>query len=53
MQELAAAVQFDVIVMDPPWQLASACPTRGVCPSAFLLCAVNKILLYSTRLLIL
>ena len=22
--------QFDVIVMDPPWQLASATPTRGV-----------------------
>lgn len=22
--------QFDVIVMDPPWQLASAAPTRGV-----------------------
>lgn len=27
---LAQHVQFDVIVMDPPWQLASAAPTRGV-----------------------
>ncbi|OMH82560.1 N6-adenosine-methyltransferase 70 kDa subunit [Zancudomyces culisetae] len=28
--KLAAACQFDVIVMDPPWQLASQAPTRGV-----------------------
>lgn len=27
---LAAACQFDVIMMDPPWQLATANPTRGV-----------------------
>ncbi|KAK9798897.1 hypothetical protein WJX73_003541 [Symbiochloris irregularis] len=27
---LAAATQFDVIMMDPPWQLATANPTRGV-----------------------
>lgn len=27
---LADATQFDVIHMDPPWQLASATPTRGV-----------------------
>ncbi|KAI8817346.1 MT-A70-domain-containing protein [Fimicolochytrium jonesii] len=27
---LAAACQFDVILMDPPWQLASHAPTRGV-----------------------
>ncbi|TPX57384.1 hypothetical protein PhCBS80983_g03863 [Powellomyces hirtus] len=27
---LAAASQFDVILMDPPWQLASHAPTRGV-----------------------
>lgn len=28
--ELAKYCQFDVIVMDPPWQLASHAPTRGV-----------------------
>lgn len=28
--ELCASAQFDVIMMDPPWQLASANPTRGV-----------------------
>ena len=27
---LAAVTQFDVIMMDPPWQLATANPTRGV-----------------------
>ena len=27
---LGAQVQFDVIVMDPPWQLATSAPTRGV-----------------------
>lgn len=27
---LAAACQFDVVMMDPPWQLATANPTRGV-----------------------
>ena len=27
---LASASQFDVILMDPPWQLASNAPTRGV-----------------------
>lgn len=27
---LAARCQFDVILMDPPWQLASQAPTRGV-----------------------
>lgn len=27
---LAAAAQFDVIMMDPPWALATANPTRGV-----------------------
>ncbi|OMJ19931.1 N6-adenosine-methyltransferase 70 kDa subunit [Smittium culicis] len=27
---LAKACQFDVILMDPPWQLASQAPTRGV-----------------------
>jgi mRNA m6A methyltransferase catalytic subunit len=27
---LAATCQFDVISMDPPWQLASHAPTRGV-----------------------
>jgi len=27
---LAGACQFDVIMMDPPWQLATANPTRGV-----------------------
>ncbi|KAL4457611.1 hypothetical protein ABPG75_012476 [Micractinium tetrahymenae] len=27
---LIAACQFDVIMMDPPWQLATANPTRGV-----------------------
>ncbi|KAL6041488.1 MT-A70-domain-containing protein [Balamuthia mandrillaris] len=27
---LAKKVQFDVIVMDPPWQLAGSAPTRGV-----------------------
>ena len=26
---LADATQFDVIMMDPPWQLATANPTRG------------------------
>ncbi|KAJ1729031.1 hypothetical protein LPJ61_003723 [Coemansia biformis] len=29
-EKLAAACQFDVILMDPPWQLASQAPTRGV-----------------------
>lgn len=29
-QKLGETVQFDVIVMDPPWQLASSNPTRGV-----------------------
>ncbi|XP_004347573.2 MT-A70 family protein [Capsaspora owczarzaki ATCC 30864] len=27
---LAAHCQFDVIMMDPPWQLASNAPTRGI-----------------------
>jgi mRNA (2'-O-methyladenosine-N6-)-methyltransferase len=27
---LASVTQFDVIMMDPPWQLATATPTRGV-----------------------
>ncbi|KAI9598714.1 MT-A70-domain-containing protein [Syncephalis fuscata] len=27
---LAASTQFDVILMDPPWQLATHAPTRGV-----------------------
>ena len=27
---LMATTQFDVIMMDPPWQLATANPTRGV-----------------------
>ena len=26
---LIASTQFDVIMMDPPWQLATANPTRG------------------------
>ncbi len=38
-KELASQVQFDVIIMDPPWQLAGAMPTRGVC----LYHSVNKI----------
>lgn len=29
-KELSGACQFDVIMMDPPWQLATANPTRGV-----------------------
>ena len=29
-QPLAQATQFDVVMMDPPWQLATANPTRGV-----------------------
>jgi mRNA m6A methyltransferase catalytic subunit len=29
-KSLGRVVQFDVIMMDPPWQLASANPTRGV-----------------------
>ncbi|KAJ2484299.1 hypothetical protein EV174_002544 [Coemansia sp. RSA 2320] len=29
-EKLASACQFDVILMDPPWQLASQAPTRGV-----------------------
>jgi 23S rRNA G2069 N7-methylase RlmK/C1962 C5-methylase RlmI len=29
-QKLYNETQFDVIVMDPPWHLASAAPTRGV-----------------------
>ncbi|KAJ1824633.1 hypothetical protein GGH91_001484 [Coemansia sp. RSA 2671] len=29
-EQLASACQFDVILMDPPWQLASQAPTRGV-----------------------
>ena len=28
-KDLYATVQFDVIMMDPPWQLATANPTRG------------------------
>eukprot|EP01095_Lingulamoeba_sp_RSL-Kostka_P015346 TRINITY_DN7028_c0_g1_i1.p1 TRINITY_DN7028_c0_g1~~TRINITY_DN7028_c0_g1_i1.p1 ORF type:complete len:309 (-),score=102.89 TRINITY_DN7028_c0_g1_i1:74-1000(-) len=28
--QLSKSVQFDVIMMDPPWQLASRAPTRGV-----------------------
>lgn len=28
--KLSSLVQFDVIMMDPPWQLATANPTRGV-----------------------
>jgi mRNA m6A methyltransferase catalytic subunit len=28
--ELSKSCQFDVIIMDPPWQLASNQPTRGV-----------------------
>ncbi|KAL1924580.1 uncharacterized protein VTP21DRAFT_4234 [Calcarisporiella thermophila] len=29
-EKLANEVQFDVILMDPPWQLATHAPTRGV-----------------------
>ena len=29
-QKLGKWCQFDVIMMDPPWQLASRAPTRGV-----------------------
>ena len=29
-EALGSAVQFDVILMDPPWQLATSAPTRGV-----------------------
>jgi mRNA (2'-O-methyladenosine-N6-)-methyltransferase len=29
-QALSRQVQFDVIIMDPPWQLAGSAPTRGV-----------------------
>lgn len=29
-KSLAAHCQFDVIMMDPPWQLATHAPTRGV-----------------------
>lgn len=29
-KKLAEAAQFDVILMDPPWQLTSAQPVRGV-----------------------
>ncbi|KAJ1784852.1 hypothetical protein LPJ59_006268 [Coemansia sp. RSA 2399] len=29
-ERLANTCQFDVILMDPPWQLASQAPTRGV-----------------------
>eukprot|EP00887_Chlorella_sp_A99_P002786 scaffold6.g2786.t1 len=29
-EPLVAATQFDVVMMDPPWQLATANPTRGV-----------------------
>ncbi|KAJ9054969.1 hypothetical protein DSO57_1008857 [Entomophthora muscae] len=29
-KSLGAACQFDVILMDPPWQLATHAPTRGV-----------------------
>ncbi|KAG0255101.1 hypothetical protein BG011_005318 [Mortierella polycephala] len=29
-RSLAAECQFDVILMDPPWQLATHAPTRGV-----------------------
>eukprot|EP01114_Cavostelium_apophysatum_P000164 TRINITY_DN10166_c0_g1_i1.p1 TRINITY_DN10166_c0_g1~~TRINITY_DN10166_c0_g1_i1.p1 ORF type:complete len:305 (+),score=60.89 TRINITY_DN10166_c0_g1_i1:77-916(+) len=28
--DLSKELQFDVILMDPPWQLAGAAPTRGV-----------------------
>jgi mRNA (2'-O-methyladenosine-N6-)-methyltransferase len=28
--QLISQTQFDVIMMDPPWQLATANPTRGV-----------------------
>lgn len=29
-RELYEATQFDVIMMDPPWQLATSNPTRGI-----------------------
>lgn len=28
--KLSSLMQFDVIMMDPPWQLATANPTRGL-----------------------
>jgi mRNA (2'-O-methyladenosine-N6-)-methyltransferase len=28
--QLCAAASFDVVMIDPPWQLATANPTRGV-----------------------
>lgn len=28
--KLSAVASFDVVMMDPPWQLATANPTRGV-----------------------
>jgi mRNA (2'-O-methyladenosine-N6-)-methyltransferase len=31
-REMYEASQFDVIMMDPPWQLATANPTRGPFP---------------------
>lgn len=35
---LGEATQFDVIMMDPPWQLATAAPTRGVALGYHQLC---------------
>jgi len=33
-RRLIASTQFDVIMMDPPWQLATSNPTRGAPPAA-------------------
>eukprot|EP00958_Prasinococcus_capsulatus_P017006 scaffold1906_cov403-Prasinococcus_capsulatus_cf.AAC.7 len=40
-EKLAGKCQFDVIMMDPPWQLATANPTRGVALGYQQLCDKN------------
>jgi hypothetical protein len=32
-EALGREAQFDVVLMDPPWQLATNTPSRGVCRS--------------------
>ena len=34
-RRLIASTQFDVIMMDPPWQLATSNPTRGAPPAPY------------------
>lgn len=47
---LGSMVTFDVVMMDPPWQLATANPTRGVALGYSQLTGVGRTLSQALRL---